>query len=112
MASKTYEWHRIAENLEALSFSAQGLATLYIGERKICIGKIGKELKGCISVCPHAGANLGEGYVDVMGNIVCPLHGYKFSLATGYNRSGEGYFLKVYPIEQREEGIFIGFEEK
>jgi hypothetical protein len=25
--------------------------------------------------------------------------------------SGEGYFLKTFPLEIRNEGVFVGFEE-
>ena len=31
--------------------------------------------------------------------------------AYGRNTSGEGYFLKAYPIETRADGIYIGLEE-
>ncbi len=69
-------------------------------------------LYACTATCPHAGGILGEGYVDVLGNIVCPIHRYKFSLRNGQNTSGEGYYLKTYPVEMRLEGIFVGFAEK
>jgi 3-phenylpropionate/trans-cinnamate dioxygenase ferredoxin subunit len=32
-------------------------------------------------------------------------------MQNGRNITGEGYYLKTYAIEQREEGIFIGIEE-
>jgi 3-phenylpropionate/trans-cinnamate dioxygenase ferredoxin subunit len=31
-------------------------------------------------------------------------------MKNGRNTSGEGYFLKTYPVETRPEGIFIGFK--
>ncbi|MCX6337228.1 MAG: hypothetical protein NT153_08110 [Bacteroidetes bacterium] len=51
---------------------------------------------------------MADGYIDATGQIVCPLHRYRFSLQNGRNTSGEGYYLKTYPIEHREDGIFIG----
>jgi len=42
--------------------------------------------------------------------VVCPLHRYCFDMKNGRNTSGEGYFLKTYPIELRAEGLFIGFQ--
>jgi 3-phenylpropionate/trans-cinnamate dioxygenase ferredoxin subunit len=54
---------------------------------------------------------MSNGFIDPLGNIVCPLHRYKFSMETGRNTSGEGYFLKTYPIELREDGIYAGIEE-
>jgi 3-phenylpropionate/trans-cinnamate dioxygenase ferredoxin subunit len=50
-----------------------------------------------------------NGYLDAQGNAVCPLHKYKFALKNGYNVTGEGYNMRTYPIEIRENGIFVGF---
>jgi 3-phenylpropionate/trans-cinnamate dioxygenase ferredoxin subunit len=32
-------------------------------------------------------------------------------MENGRNTSGEGYFLKTYPLETREDGIYAGMEE-
>jgi 3-phenylpropionate/trans-cinnamate dioxygenase ferredoxin subunit len=52
-------------------------------------------------------AKFKDGY---LGQVVCPLHRYAFDMKNGRNTTGEGYFLKTYPIELRPEGIFIGFK--
>ena len=56
-------------------------------------------------------ARLCDGWLDAQGRIVCPLHKYRFDPANGRNTSGEGYKLKTYPVEIREEYIYIGFTE-
>ncbi len=61
--------------------------------------------------CPHAGGILADGYIDALGNVVCPLHRYKYNMENGRNVSGEGYYLKHWPVELREEGVFVGMEE-
>lgn len=109
--SKQYTWHKIADSQSDLSFSEEGLAQADAGGKKLCISLFKDELFACAAKCPHAGGSMAGGYTDAMGNIVCPLHRYKFSLATGRNVSGEGYFLKTYPIEKREDGIFVGIEQ-
>jgi 3-phenylpropionate/trans-cinnamate dioxygenase ferredoxin subunit len=76
------------------------------------VALVGDKLKACAAKCPHAGARMAEGYIDALGNIVCPLHRYKFSLSGGRNVSGEGYFLKTYAVEERADGIYVGIEEK
>ena len=63
------------------------------------------------SKCPHAGGILADGYIDATGNIVCPQHRYKYNLKNGFNVSGEGYYLKNWPVEIRDDGVYIGFEE-
>ena len=68
----------------------------------------GKNVHACSALCPHAGGKLANGYIDVFGNIVCPVHHYRFSLTRGINTSGEGYHLKTYKVEEREDGWYIG----
>ncbi len=106
----TYKWHKIADTLEEINFSNNNITSLEVEGKIICIAKHHETLFGCASKCPHASGDMSQGYIDALGNIVCPLHRYKFSLINGRNTSGEGYFLKNYPIEIRENGIFIGIE--
>ncbi len=109
--SKSYKWYKIADCLGEISFSTEGLFNTEVDGKKICIALFKDELYATSAKCPHAGGILSHGYVDATGNIVCPIHRYKFSLATGRNVTGEGYYLKTYLIENRETGIFIGMEE-
>ena len=105
-------WYKIAESQEELFNHNQSLIELEVEGKMICIGKHQEELMACAAKCPHASGKMVSGFIDPLGNIVCPLHRYKFSLKNGRNVSGEGYFLKIYPIEEREEGIFVGIDEK
>lgn len=98
----------MADSINDLSFSAEGFATVQVDDKTICLANFKGTLTACPEKCPHAGGTLSEGYIDKLGNIVCPGHHYKFNLASGRNVSGEGYFLKTYPVELRAEGIFIG----
>ena len=109
--SKIFKWYKIADTISEIDFSPEGLATVDVNGKKICVAFKNENLHACAAKCPHAGGNMAQGYVDALGNIVCPLHRYKFSLSNGRNTSGEGYFLKTYLIENRENGVFVGFEE-
>src|SRR5688572_9039756 len=95
--STDYSWFKIAEDLAELNFSLAGFIELEVNNKKLCISRFKDELFACSATCPHAGGRLAEGYIDVMGNIVCPVHRYKFSLANGRNSSGEGYYLRTFP---------------
>jgi nitrite reductase/ring-hydroxylating ferredoxin subunit len=108
--SKTYKWHKIADSIEEVGLFSEGMTEIEVGGKRICVVLNRESLYACVAKCPHAGGNMSHGYVDALGNIVCPLHRYKFSLTKGRNVSGEGYFLKTYPIERRDNGIFIGIE--
>jgi nitrite reductase/ring-hydroxylating ferredoxin subunit len=108
---KKYTWHKVADNLAELSFSENGMAEITIGNKAICVALVNNSLSACVQKCPHAGGKLSAGFIDAAGNIVCPLHRYKFRLQNGRNTSGEGYYLKIFPVEMRTEGIFIGLKE-
>ena len=107
--AKSYEWHKIAESLEEIDFAANGMAEVKVNGKDVCVIRANNAVSACAQKCPHAGGILSKGYIDAVGNIVCPLHRYKFSVKNGRNISGEGYFLKTYPVELRENGVFIGF---
>ena len=79
--------------------------------KKITIAKFKDTLFAFAHKCPHAGGIMADGFIDALGNAVCPIHKYKFSLKTGRNATGEDY-LKTYPLEINDNGVFIIFEEK
>lgn len=99
--------YKIADHISGISFNDAGLAEIEVNGRMVCIARQGQQLFACAQKCPHAGALLVEGRFDALGNLVCPLHKYKFSLKNGRNVSGEGYHLKTYPVEISEKGVFI-----
>lgn len=111
MTEKKYTWHKIADHINELDFADNNIAVIELKGKKICIGKYNETAFGFAYKCPHAGSILADGYIDALGNIVCPLHRYKYSMENGRNTSGEGYYLKHWPVEQREDGVFVGLEE-
>ncbi|HEX7905732.1 MAG TPA: Rieske 2Fe-2S domain-containing protein [Chitinophagaceae bacterium] len=111
MSEKKYTWHKIADHINELDFAANAIAVIEVKGKKICIGKYNDAAFAFSYKCPHAGGILADGYIDALGNVVCPLHRYKYDMKNGRNTSGEGYYLKNWPVEVREEGVFVGIEE-
>jgi nitrite reductase/ring-hydroxylating ferredoxin subunit len=107
---KKYQWYKIAESLAETGIGERETVAIVAGNKTICLARFKNKLFGCAQKCPHAGASMSGGWVDDLGNIVCPLHRYKFSLEKGRNTSGEGYYLKTYPIEERPDGIYVGID--
>jgi len=97
--------------LNEVEFAANNIAVVDLDGKNICLGKFKDALFAFTYKCPHAGGMLAEGFIDALGNIVCPLHRYKYSMANGRNVSGEGYYLINWPVEIKEDGIFVGVEE-
>lgn len=111
MTEKKYHYHQIAESAAELVFNGQGIAVVEVKGKKICVTRFREAWFAFAYKCPHASGIMSEGYVDAVGNVVCPVHRYKFSLQNGRNTSGEGYYLKTYPVEVRGEAIYVGMPE-
>ncbi len=109
---KKYNWFKIAETIDSLPWQANHLCMAAVAGKQLTVARQGDTLFACAHKCPHAGGMMADGFLDAAGNIVCPLHRYKFKLENGHNTSGEGYYLKTYPIEQRADGIYAGIEQK
>lgn len=112
MHDKKYKWHKIAEAANTIEWKANNMAVVEIAGKKITVCKTEDHLYACAYKCPHASGILAEGFIDHGGNVVCPVHRYRFDLENGRNVTGEGYYLKTYKIERRKDGIYIGIEEK
>jgi len=110
MKEKKYKWHKIANTSDELIFQPNNLLQIEVAGKNVCLAK-GDQLYACAAKCPHAGGIIADGFINESAIITCPLHRYKFSLVNGRNVSGEGFFLKTYPIKNDAEGIYIGIEE-
>lgn len=109
---KKYKWYKIAGEESELNFNFNNLVRINVAGKTICVAR-GKNnfLYACANKCPHAGGIISDGFIDMLNNVVCPLHRYKYSLQNGRNVTGEGYYLKTYPLTQRDDGIYVGIEE-
>ena len=107
-----YRWVKVADSIHEISFGTNDLAEVHADDKRICIGKYKDELFAFAPKCPHASGFFVDGFIDALGNVVCPLHRYKFCMKNGRNVSGEGYYLKHWPVQVREDGVFVGLEAK
>ena len=108
---KKETWIRIAENIEQIHFAENNIAAINVEGKSICVIKTPKGLKACVSKCPHACGDLSSGFLDKRGNIICPVHGYRFNLNNGRDTEGEGYFLKMFEIKEDDDGVYITLTE-
>jgi nitrite reductase (NADH) small subunit len=60
--------------------------------------------------CPHRDGPLTDGIIGA-GKVICPLHSYKFDLATGQPIGNDCEALKTYHVSISEDGeISVGLE--
>ncbi len=109
---KDYHWHKVADGENYIQWPESGIAVIEIEGKKLCLTKWKGRWFSFAYKCPHAGGVLSEAFIDKMGNIVCPLHGYRFNIRTGWDSFDEGYHLANWPVEERPDGIYIGLDEK
>ncbi len=108
---KKIKWHKVADSSASIHFTAGNVAEVEVEGKKICLGRFQEEWYGFAATCPHAGAPMMDGYVDGACHVVCPVHQLKFNLKNGRDKNGDGYALKTYAVEKREDGIYVGVEE-
>ena len=104
--AKEYNWHRLADPIVA----AGGITVQEAGGKRICLTIVEQQWFAFAYKCPHASGIMADGFIT-NGEVVCPTHRYRFDLRNGRNTSGEGYHLKTYPVEQREDGLYVGIEK-
>ncbi len=103
-------YHLLTPDPELLSFNASGIAVVHVQDKKICITRYNDQWFAFSARCPHASGHMDEGFVDAAGNIVCPVHRYRFSLKSGRDINGEGYHLKTYKLELRGTALYVGLQ--
>jgi nitrite reductase/ring-hydroxylating ferredoxin subunit len=103
-------WVKVSDSINEIPLGPNGIAEVIADGKKICIAQNKDGLFAFAYKCPHAGGYFIDGYLDPLGNVVCPLHRYKYCLSNGRNVSGEGYYLKHWPVEVRENGVWVGLE--
>ncbi len=108
---KKIVWHKFASDENEIVFGQNGIAVIDVEGKKICLARHDNEFFAFAFKCPHAGGIMADGFIDALGNVVCPLHRYKFSIKNGRNTSGEGFYLKTWSIQNRPDGLYIGMEE-
>ena len=110
---KQIHWHKLFENEAAANNFVKkgGLNSMNIGNKKICIANTSEGFFAIQDKCPHNGASLSRGHCTSENSVVCPVHRYHFDLKTGRAKSGGGDCADTYPIDIREDGMYIGLTE-
>jgi len=113
MSSNNQQWHKLTDHINLLPWQPNNLCVVHVAGKYITLARTADDrIYACAHKCPHASGIMANGFIDALGNIVCPLHRYKFALSNGRNVSGEGYYLKTYTVELRTDGWYIAFEQK
>jgi nitrite reductase/ring-hydroxylating ferredoxin subunit len=104
------EWLKIfSGESEALQRLQDNKPQLVVANgKRICLVNHKGRFFAVQDTCTHSGESLSKGDVNYLGEIICPLHNYCFSLHTGQELSSRSRDLKTYPLKIDDSGFFIG----
>jgi 3-phenylpropionate/trans-cinnamate dioxygenase ferredoxin subunit len=80
---------------------------LIIDDRKIALARFNDGFKAFDNYCPHQHEPLHKGMLTKYGEIVCPLHYYRFNSVTGQEVNNRCKPVETYPVVINEEGFFL-----
>lgn len=112
MSEPVWKWYKISESEAEICWQENQMCIVEAGDKKVTLARHNGALYAFAWKCPHAGGIMADGSINALCQVVCPVHRYRFDIRNGRNTSGEGYFLKTYRIETREDGVYVGWEEK
>ncbi|WP_090703822.1 Rieske (2Fe-2S) protein [Daejeonella rubra] len=86
------------------------LKKIDISGKKLCVVKTEEKFYAIQNKCPHAGAELSNGWCT-KGKIICPYHRQEFDLETGRGAPGQGNYVDTYPVEIKDDGVYVGISK-
>jgi nitrite reductase/ring-hydroxylating ferredoxin subunit len=81
---------------------------LIVQGKRICLALHGGVFYAVQDSCTHNGESLSKGRLNYLGEIICPWHGYRFSLESGRACDSSSRDLTTYPIKADASGFYIG----
>ena len=101
-------WHKVLENPADLPEGR--VMTVSAAHKTFCLTHHGGTFACLDNKCPHQGGPLGEGTIE-NGLLRCPWHGWDYDPING-KAPGYDDGVEVFPLEVREDGIYIGLPEE
>lgn len=86
------------------------ISKVNVSGKKICLVRTEGNLFAVQNRCPHAGAQLSNGWCS-KGKIVCPYHRQEFDLQTGRGAEEQRNYVDTYPLDMRKDGLYIGIKK-
>ena len=101
-------WIKVLDNKSDLA--AGRVMTVTAGKKQIALSHYEGKICALDNHCPHQGGPLGEGSIE-NGILRCPWQGWDYHPCTG-KAPGFDDGVDTYPVEEREDGVYIGIEEE
>ena len=73
----------------------------------VSLWKIEGQFHAIANTCPHAGGPLNEGILEEEKVVMCPWHGWKFSVVDGKSPVMPNMSIPVYTVKVEGEDVFV-----
>lgn len=104
------DWVKIFESEEEARSKIQEhkprLLILY--GKRICLAMHHGEFFAVQDSCPHNSESLSKGWINHVGEVVCPWHNYRFELHSGKAFNSSCKDLITYTVRIDKTGFFLG----
>jgi pyruvate oxidase len=112
MSTAALQWFRVADEGELPDGRVKSVTAR---TESLCLSHFQGQWAAMDNRCPHQGGPLGEGSIETGTDgqcwIRCPWHGWDFHPLTGQPPGGhEDSGQRLYPIEIRDGGVYVGLE--
>lgn len=101
-------WYKVLNSKAEIAENR--ITTVNAGHKQIALSNFEGKICALDNHCPHQGGPLGEGSIE-NGILRCPWHGWDYHPCTG-KAPGFDDGVEPYPVEEREDGIYVGIEEE
>jgi thiamine pyrophosphate-dependent acetolactate synthase large subunit-like protein/nitrite reductase/ring-hydroxylating ferredoxin subunit len=106
-------WHKVAEPGELRDGEVRSVQA---GSQSLALTCHQGTIAALDNACPHQGGPLGEGSIECNDGdddcwLRCPWHGWDFHPSTGKSPGSHDDGVAVYPVEQRDDGVYVGVQE-
>jgi len=108
MSSERASWLKVLEPGELPEGCVKPVTCQH---RTLCMAHFEGEFAALDNRCPHQGGPLGEGSIE-NGWLRCPWHGWDFHPLTGKPPGGFDDGVESFPVEVREDGVYVAFPEE
>jgi len=106
-------WYKVAEPNELQDGEVR---TAQAGSKSIALTRFAGTYGALDNACPHQGGPLGEGSIECSAGddcwLRCPWHGWDFHPLTGRSPGSFDDGVPTYPVEQRDDGIYVQVKER
>ena len=96
--------------LEA-AFQKSTIRRLRIGDKVFCLIKYKEAYHLVDGLCPHQKQPLHTGQLNAFGEIICPLHFYRFNLITGKEANHLCRDLEIFQLKIDSSGVYAKFRQ-